>query len=219
MAKTTSVQIEDLLENEGWLRPLARSLVGTQEEADEILQDLWRSAMVSPPRHGSHPRAWLRASLRNVVAARGRRRRWAGRLDKPEATVAGSESEPEEAAQAHEVERAVSRLVLELPEPFRSVVLACYFEGRAPADVAAERGVPATTVRSWLHRGLAMLRERLESRYGRGAASLRAALLPLLVPLSPRPGRALAATIAVGAAVAARWRRRSLSVRPSWPPP
>lgn len=187
MAKTNPVRIEDLLENEGWLRALARSLVGSSDEVDEILQDLWRSAMASPPRHGSHPRAWLRTSLRNVVAARGRRRRWSGRLEEPSQAVIAPGAGPGAAVEGREVEAVVSRAVLDLPDPFRATVIACYFEGKTPGDLAVERGVPAATVRSWLHRGLAMLRERLESRYGRGAASLRAALLPLLI-LVPRRG-------------------------------
>ena len=48
----------------------------------------------------------------------------------------------------------------ELREPFRSTLLLHYFEERSSEEIARHLGVPGSTVRNRVHRGVEMLRRR-----------------------------------------------------------
>src|SRR5262249_3600638 len=79
--------------------------------------------------------------------------------------------------------RAVDRLPVEL----REVVLLRWFEGLAPRRIAAELGLPLSTVWNRLRQALQRLRERLDQEHG---GDHRAWLLPLLPVLPVLPARA-----------------------------
>jgi len=49
----------------------------------------------------------------------------------------------------------------ELAEPDRRAILLRFYEGLPPRAIASELGVPVTTVKSWIQRGLEKLRESL----------------------------------------------------------
>ena len=53
-----------------------------------------------------------------------------------------------------ELHARVVRALTELREPQRGVLLERFFGELSPAAIARRRGVPAATVRSWIHRGL-----------------------------------------------------------------
>ena len=55
-------------------------------------------------------------------------------------------------------------MVAELPENARMVVLLRYQEDLDPTDIAAMLNMPVSTVKSHLHRSLAVLRGRLEKQ-------------------------------------------------------
>lgn len=59
------------------------------------------------------------------------------------------------------VER-LARLVLELPEPYRTVVVLRFFEDEAPRRIAASMETPVEAVRIRLRRALAMLEKGLD---------------------------------------------------------
>ncbi|HVS19820.1 MAG TPA: hypothetical protein VMT18_14540, partial [Planctomycetota bacterium] len=84
----------------------------------------------------------------------------------------------------------------DLEEPLRSTLAQRYFEGRSAAAIAAASGVPASTVRARVARGLELLRERLDREKGS-----RAAWMALVAPLLPRPTApaVTASTLASGA--------------------
>ena len=63
------------------------------------------------------------------------------------------------------LEAVVSEVVL-LEEPFGTVVMMRFYDELSPKEIAKRLGLPEGTVRSRLSRGLAMLRERLDSRVG-----------------------------------------------------
>src|SRR5690349_11498671 len=56
-----------LLEHAAWMRSLARSLVGSGADADDVVQAAWLKASKHPPGSVRSPRAWLRTVLRSVV--------------------------------------------------------------------------------------------------------------------------------------------------------
>lgn len=198
--------IESLLAEREWVRNLAASLVADPNRADDVAQDAWLAAVTRPPEDGSSPRGWLGAVVRNWAkrSYRGDARR---RLR--EMAAARPESMPSAAemvarAEAH---RHVVDAVIALAEPYRSTVLARFFEDMPPREIARRMEVPVETVRTRLKRGLAQLRERLDAKYGGDGRSWGIALGPLavkgglLVKATTKAAIAVAAVLIVAAAV------------------
>lgn len=210
--------IHDLLVHADWLRALARRLVADPSSAEDIEQEVWRQALEAPPRDHANPRGWLAAVARNVARSLGRSRVRRGRR---ELAAARSEALPDtsELVLEAELSRTLAGEVLELPEPYRTVLLLRYWRGMPSEDIAAARGVPHETVRTQIRRGVERLRERLDSKHGGRAAwmALYAPLardLPTLATASLAPAGLGWATWATAAAVlsiagAVAWSSRS----------
>src|SRR5262245_27996747 len=178
----TRADVEALLAEEPFLRGLARALAA--RDGDDVAQDTWLLALQQRgPVH--QPRSWLARIATNVAAnlARGDRRR-----AQRERAAAVREQLPSSAELMEREERraALVRAVDRLPVELREVVLLRWFEGLAPRRIAAELGLPLSTVWNRLRRALQRLRERLDAEHG---GDHRAWLLPLL-PLLPAPAPA-----------------------------
>jgi RNA polymerase sigma-70 factor (ECF subfamily) len=152
---------DDLLAHAEFLRALARSLLGDEHRAEDVVQDAFLVALSRPraPRAGLRP--WLTGVTKNLarLVVRGetrRRRREIGNGLRP--PLPG----PEEVAARLEGERRLVRAVSALEEPYRSTVVHRYYEGLPASEIAARSGVPAATVRTRLRRALARLRETLD---------------------------------------------------------
>jgi len=187
---TRAAPIESLLAHADWLRALARRLVASDDLAGDVEQETWLAALEHPPRDASSPRQWLGGVLRNIVKQqrRGERARSAreASVARPEAVAGG-----DEAVDRAQSLRALIEAVLELEEPYRSTLLLRYQDGLSAEAIAVRHGVPASTVRNRLSRGIAHLRERLERRHGRAWSAL-------LVPLCSFESSAAAAGAGVG---------------------
>ena len=59
--------IRTLLEHEGFVRGLARSLVLDDHRADDLVQETWLAALRNPPRSGNTVRGWLGTVVRNFA--------------------------------------------------------------------------------------------------------------------------------------------------------
>jgi RNA polymerase sigma-70 factor (ECF subfamily) len=173
---------ELLLAHRDFLRSLVRSLLRGDGagDADDVVQETLLRAASAPRPRAAHVRTWLGAIARNLTfdhlrAARRRERLYAV-LPRPDAVPS-----PDEVLHHEQQRQRVVAAVLALPEPYRTPVLLRYWEGVSPAAIARRVGVPAATVRSWLQRGLRMLRERLDREYG-GRPAWLAALAPFATP-------------------------------------
>jgi len=194
MTHSRSDTLTRLLAEADWLARLARGLTSSDDLAGDIAQETWLTALRSPPRHTESPRGWLATVARRVVS---RRARTDGRREAREQAVGrpAPYSDPARLTARVEMQRRVAEAVLSLDEPYRSVVVMRYFEDRTPTGIAAALSVPAATVRTRLHRALAILRGRLDDEHGGDRRAWFAVLLPLV------PGRADAAAATVGAAL------------------
>ena len=183
MAEIRPDILERLLAEADWLPRMARGLVsGDADVADDVAQQTWVAALRSPPDDARSPRGWLATVARRVVS---RMARTDGRREGRERSVAPRESavDPARLTERVEMQRRVADAVLSLDEPYRSTVVMRYFEDRTPKEIAAALSIPPATVRTRLHRALAMLRGRLDEKHEGG----RRAWMALLLPLSGRP--------------------------------
>jgi len=186
--------VEELLAESRWLNALARRLTGDAAEADDLVQEVWSTALARP-RALRDPRGWLARVLRSRWLAA---RRSEGARRERERGVAGEGHEdPAEVVARAEAQRRLVEAVLELDEPQRATLLWHYFDGESLEAIAARTRTPASTVRARLAQALARLRQRLERRDGH---DWLAALAPLA---GATPGGLVAAGTAttIGGAV------------------
>jgi RNA polymerase sigma-70 factor (ECF subfamily) len=153
---------QQLQRHGGALRMLAGELVRDAGTADDAVQETWVTALLRAPRHGRSLGGWLRTVLVHAVARlrRGERRRL--RHEDRAGIRRGLAAEDHAVVLARE--ELAGRLlaaVRALDAPYRDAIWQRYFEGKAPRAIAAASGVPVATVKSWLQRGLGMLRARL----------------------------------------------------------
>src|SRR5262249_25255520 len=102
-----------------------------------------------------------------------------------------------------------------------------FFEGRSPRAIGKLRGQSAATARQHVHRGLAMLRGRLDREFGQRRAWLAAfASLGLLEPVRPllpvapaNPGYVPLAVLAAAAVAGTAWPTRASRASPPSPSP
>ena len=127
-----------------------------EELAQEVFLDLYNHLgdLQSP----AHVEFWLRkvASRRCIdYVRRLRRHPNVGLEDAPEISTVPQQRDPF-------LTEALRKLIASLPEKSRMVVLLRYQEDLAPAEIAETLDIPLNSVKSCLHRALAMLREKLE---------------------------------------------------------
>jgi RNA polymerase sigma-70 factor (ECF subfamily) len=133
-----------------------RNHAAAEELAQEVFLQLYRSmADIETP---AHLMQWLRRVTSNRCIDQARRARYRPKT--------GLESAPEPVALDRPQDPLLSshleRLIADLPERSRMVVVLRYQEEMEPAQIATTLGIPVGTVKSSLHRALAVLRGRLE---------------------------------------------------------
>ena len=170
---------ESLLEHAGWMRRLAMSLVGDPQLADDLSQETWLRALEHPPRGEEPLRGWLATVMRNLLR---QRQRTEARRHVRERMAARDEAQSSslELVERVSTQQELVRAVLELEEPYRTTVLRRYFEESSPGHIAAREGIPVSTVKTRLARGLDMLRARLDGSFGADGKTWLAALLPVI---------------------------------------
>ena len=143
----------------GELYGFAYRALGDQGLAEEVVQETfvraWRAGQRFDPNIASL-RAWLFAILRNVIIDASRAR--SVRAGVAPAVDVAIVDNIDELLRSWVVEEALRRLT----EPHRRAVVEVYYRGRSAAEVAAELGVPAATIRSRLFYGLRALRLSLD---------------------------------------------------------
>lgn len=157
----------------------ARYYLGQAEEAEDITQEvflkLWRSRRQID---AEGTRAWLLKVTRNACFDRLRRRRTAARIfaeDDSETSVLDrvsmADPDPETRAAAADFRRHLGEALEQLSDPMKSIVILREIQGLKYDEIASVLDVPLNTVRVYLHRGRARLRELLKEIYGHGATA------------------------------------------------
>ncbi len=157
------ISAEELIAHVTGLRRLAARLVANDADADDLVQQTIAAGIEHPPKTSQPIAAWLAHVMRNFAT-----QRWRGDTNRVryERTVARAEAEPSESEliERLELHRIVAEEVLGLPAPYRQAILSLYFESVSSNEHAVVSGIAPATVRTHLHRGIELLRARLDAR-------------------------------------------------------
>jgi RNA polymerase sigma-70 factor, ECF subfamily len=145
---------------------IARILTRGDVAAD-VLQEtyvrIWERAGDFDPGKGS-PLAWMATIARNRALDEVRRVRPVSLEDQPEGfEPAAEEIDPLAARERSEGLRALVDCLKTLDEEKRAIVLLAYYRGSSREALAKRFGRPVPTIKTWLHRSLAQLRDCLAS--------------------------------------------------------
>ena len=142
-------------------------VLGENTDVDDVLQDvylrIWKSGHQFDPRLSS-PITWMTVIARNVTIDRLRRKRpMAVPIEEEALSVAEPPVDPfADQDRATEVHIALSAMTRISPE--RAELLSrAYLEGQSRATLASTYGAPPSTIKTWIRRSLAELRQHLDS--------------------------------------------------------
>jgi RNA polymerase sigma-70 factor (ECF subfamily) len=144
---------------------VALRLLGRRDHAEEVLQDaflsVWRNAGQYDIARGS-AFAWLAMIVRNKAldCARRRRRRPEASIE-DEAAVALAVVGCDALTRIDEEGRDVRCCYQLLPDRLRDIIGLAFFEGLTHDELAARVKAPLGTVKSWVRKGLSLLKECL----------------------------------------------------------
>jgi RNA polymerase sigma-70 factor (ECF subfamily) len=143
----------------------AYRLSGNPDDAADLVQEVLLRVRQGLAQYqpGSFE-GWLWRITRNafVDELRRRRRRPTAPLpDDFDHSLLGSSPAPEEVLASISLDEDVQKALLDLPYEFREAVVMCDVVGLSYEEISQAVTVPVGTVRSRIHRGRRMLRERL----------------------------------------------------------
>jgi RNA polymerase sigma-70 factor (ECF subfamily) len=140
-------------------------ICGDRQAAEEVLSDvyltIWRRAGAFEPGRAS-PISWLATIARNRAIDWRRaagRKPTVGLDDAPD--VADSEPSAEERLVRQEADRRLHLCLDQLEQRQRGAIRTAFFDGLTYAELAERQGVPLGTMKSWVRRGLAKLKDCL----------------------------------------------------------
>jgi RNA polymerase sigma-70 factor, ECF subfamily len=150
---------------------IAYLALGDRGSAEEVAQDALLDALGAAERFdSSRPLVpWIRKIAANRTIDRLRQRRSRPELVSHELDVEADASAELAAEVATHLDRdALHDALLALPADFRLAVVLRYLLDYEPIEIAEMLGIPASTIRTRIHRGLERLRDSLGPTEGEG---------------------------------------------------
>ena len=146
---------------------LAVRILGSQEEAAEVLQslyiDVWRKTVRYDVGRGT-PIAWLLTLTRSRAIERLRSS--SPRVPRQDGSSAGIQNIPAEEFEApadQALRTVINQTLSELPQVQRQAIELSYYEGLSPVEIATRLSQPLDAVTARLRLGLSKLRESLHA--------------------------------------------------------
>lgn len=158
-------------------------VLGSEEEARDIGQESFLKAYraLGSFKRESRFSSWLYQIALNLCRDRLRRRKLRQHVSLEELGDSVVEASPRSRApsaleliERRDLSRAVAAAVEALPDEQREVIVLKEYQGLTFLEIAEALGLPASTVKTRLYRGLGQLREQLERQGIRGAAAIPA---------------------------------------------
>lgn len=148
------------MENQSLVFSLALRFLRDRSVAEELAQDVFlqlyeQIRRIETPAHATW---WLRRAICHRCIDETRRRRLRPRIGLEEVREPRAESRDSDLF----LNERLRRMVAGLPANARTVVLLRYQEDLDPTEIAEMLDMPVSTVKSHLHRSLAVLRGKLE---------------------------------------------------------
>lgn len=149
-------------------------LTGSRDKADDLYQQTFLTAIEKGKLDDTqNPKAYLIAITVNLW--KSQKKKYAVRnkkaniiyleTDNPEQLADGSES-VEERLIREEEERLIRKLVNNLPEKLRIVILMFYMEDMSLSEISEALHIPVGTVKSRIHQAKSRLKERMSKYEG-----------------------------------------------------
>lgn len=130
--------------------------------AEDAMQDAYVKIWKNADRYRSNglsPMTWLITIARNTAIDRLRASRDTADIDGMTEVLPAPGPSPEASVVAGSEAKRIVACLGELPEDRRTAVRECYLGGLSYQDLADKFDVPLNTMRTWLRRSLASLRE------------------------------------------------------------
>ena len=140
-------------------------ILGQRDLAEDILQEVyirvWQRASEFDPATGS-PITWLATIARNRALDEARRKTMRSLDDCPELLQLRSDEDPLADSERNEERRRLQVCLDGLDPEKRQVVLLAYHYGMTREEIARVTNRPVATVKTWLRRSLAQLKDCLD---------------------------------------------------------
>ncbi|WAP52679.1 RNA polymerase sigma factor SigE [Arthrobacter sp. ATA002] len=147
---------------------LAYRLTGNRHDAEDLTQEVFVRVFRSLEKFQPGTLdGWLHRITTNLFLDQARRRsriRFDGMSEEAEGRLPSNGPGPERSFEFNNLDVDITRALDELPPDFRAAVVLCDLEGLSYDEVARALGVKLGTVRSRIHRGRTMLKEKLAHR-------------------------------------------------------
>ena len=139
-------------------------ILGRRELAEEVLQEVyirvWQRAAEYDPSIGS-PITWLVSIARNRALDEAKRKTMRSLEDYPELLQVPSDDDPLANHERNEERRRLLACLDGLEPEKRELVLRVYYYGMTREEIARGTNRPVATVKTWLRRSLAQLKDCL----------------------------------------------------------
>lgn len=183
MRTAKPVSIESLLAHEPFVRAVVRGLLHDEQRVHDVVQETWLRALRRAPTKAAELKPWLAKVARNLV--RDSMRSSTSRAARERSVAKGECVESvADSFDRLQRQREVIERVLDLKEPYKSVVLLRYYQDLSPAQIGQRLGASASTVRSQLSRAHGLLRRELDERADGGRMGWAALAGPGLIGAS-----------------------------------
>lgn len=146
----------------GKLLAVCLRVLEERSAAEDTMQEAFVKIWNSADRYqvtGHSPMTWLITIARNSAIDRRRKRRNESDIADYSDRIASPAQSPEQAAIVASESRRIVACLDTLEEDRRAAVSGAYLEGKSYKELAEQFAVPLNTMRTWLRRSLASLRE------------------------------------------------------------
>ena len=189
MHEPTIAHMDALTIHADFLRRMARALLQSNSDVEDLVQDTFVVALQKEPREKAAVRPWLVGILRNQMRNRfrGNKRRAAR-----EESSARQEALPptDELVAKEDIRRRVVDTLMSIDEPVRTTLILRFYEELPPREVAKRMDCPVETVRTRTRRGLEKMRRKLDEQHEGDRRAWMAAITPWAFPAGKAAGLA-----------------------------